>query len=373
MPYTHEERANRADTAALKDEEATSKNNALRGQSYDAQVQMLAPVQMQEATTKPGFHSAYGEARAHLGQSYEEYKASLGTLKATSEYGGKHAAQSPITLEELFEIFPGLAADAKDPEVMKKAETYLERLNFAFGTMKLDTVDAQASYLANAFSESDQFRKMTETQGQSGDPEQDQAQKYIDKPGDVKLNTKWLDKAAAGQVAGVGGYEKGGAINPEGDWTHSFIGRGPVQVTFRFYYVQALATMEQRADELRKEDPESPEAAQLQEAVDAIKKDPANASDTRYTFLFSAAFMKMKDSKGNPRDQGLTQAVSVKGKVEGGAGPQTAASMAKKTAPFLNARKVLGDKAKKEAAEKAKAQAEPAPEQAASPGDVYPD
>ena len=128
----------------------------------------------------------------------------------SSEAGG-HAFHvfSPITREELLTVFKGVAKDIAGKEGDDRAtleaivDSYLARLNQAFETFKIDTVEAQASYIANAWHESDQFRFMTETQKavKSNKP-------YETDPTKVKLNTSWLDKAATGKV-----------VNPDGSVT----------------------------------------------------------------------------------------------------------------------------------------------------------
>jgi hypothetical protein len=114
------------------------------------------------------------------------------------------------------------------------------------------------------------------------------------------MNEGWLNQAAAGQIANVGGYQLGGQINPNGDWHDSFVGRGAVQVTFKHYYVQTIAVMEKRAEELEAAgDPQSLEdAARIRHSCNAIKADPEQAANPEHTFLFSAAFWQMPDGNG---------------------------------------------------------------------------
>ncbi len=244
------------------------------------------------------FGSMYGSAKSHFGLSYDDYKAQLGPTKAASEQvtpgkGKPRVFSSPLTMAELCEIFPDLAIDmSKDAAVVPKVEQFVTEMNTAFRIMKLDTIEAQAALLGNAYVESDQFRRLTETQRAS--------QRYETDPTQVKMDEGWLDRAAAGQIAGVNGYQQGGAINPNGDWHDSFVGRGAVQVTFRYYYVQAIAVMEKRAEELEAAgDPESmADAARIRRSCNAIKADPEQAANPEHTFLFSAAFWQMPDGNG---------------------------------------------------------------------------
>ena len=271
------------------------------------QQQRGVPVLQRAADFGRMYRGKDGKVRSHGQKEYEVYKRGLGETRASSEAGG-HAFHtfSPITREELLTVFKGVAKDIAGKQGDERAtleaivDSYLAKLNQAFETFEIDTVEAQASFIANAWRESDQFRFMTETQKavKSNKP-------YESDPTKVKLNTSWLDKAATGKVVNPDGsvtkvvnYEPGGSINPMTDWQQSFVGRGPIQVTHRHFYVQALAVMENRAEELEKKYKNSQDAKDLREAIDAIKVDPRQAANPKYAFMFSAAFMKMPDDEG---------------------------------------------------------------------------
>lgn len=268
-----------------------------------------APPEPEPESHKPGdgdiakvesgaFGSMYGSAKSHFGLAYDDYKAQLGEVKAASDQvtpgkGKPRKFTSPLTMAELCEIFPDLAVDMEqDAAVVPCVQQFVTEMNTAFRIMRLDTIEAQAAMLGNAYVESDQFRRLTETQKSS--------QRYATDPTQVQMDEGWLDRAARGQIAGVGGYQQGGAINPNGDWHDSFVGRGAVQVTFRYYYVQAIAVMEKRAEELEAAgDPVSLEdAARILRSCNAIKADPEQAANPEHTFLFSAAFWQMPDGNG---------------------------------------------------------------------------
>ena len=70
---------------------------------------------------------------------------------------------------------------------------FVTEMNTAFRIMKLDTIEAQAAMLGNAYVESDQFRRLTETQKAS--------QRYETDPTQVDMDEGWLNRAAAGQIA----------------------------------------------------------------------------------------------------------------------------------------------------------------------------
>jgi predicted chitinase len=283
------------------------------------------------------YHSRDGKVKSFFGKDYETYLGELGSTQASSKYGGKLITE-PITTDELLEIFDGVKQDIDNQKVKRSViDGYVNQLNQAFRTLKIDTIEAQASYIANAYIESDQFRAMTETQkavqGNS---------LYQDDPHAVKLDEKWLNDAAAGEKENVTGYETGGSINPIGNWQESFIGRGPIQVTHRYYYVQCIAILENRARELEAE-AKKEDAQYLYKVAAAIKADPAQAANPKYAFLFSAAFMKMKDGEGEAGD-----AKASRGKVTSWMGPQHKDKKVKKDAAYEKAKKVLKRKVSSE-------------------------
>lgn len=256
-----------------------------------------------------------GRLSTYTGLSVARYERLLGPTQGSGKgVWGAHRFPigEPITPEEMRRIFPDFGANAP-PEVF---DAYLKRLNDAFRVFRIDTVEAQAAWLANAMHESAQFRLLTETEGalQGYTP-------YQQDPAQVKLNTAWLEQAAAGQLKGVAGYASGGSILTRGhDWNRSFIGRGPVQLTHRHNYLQALVVMAHRADELEAEGSDPQGVAALREAVAAIRADPRQAANPQYTFLFSISALKMPGEKGRRADQ-----IASSGSVTGWMGPQPAA------------------------------------------------
>jgi hypothetical protein len=310
----------------------------------------------------------YGSHKSFLQKPFEEYKKGLGEVKATTQGGltknegrpikSRPGAGTPaaptITMPVLKEIYPGLAADvAADPDKGKQAQAYLDSLNQAFKIMKIDTVEAQSVYLAHAFIESDQFRQFTETQGSSAVG----SQKWKDDPRVVKLDTGDLTKR----------YAKGGSVNPGGGF--EFIGRGPVQVTHKHEYVEAIAMMEKTAEQYeaaaKAGDASAAANAKLaREAAQAIKADPRQAANPKYTFLMSAAVMKkmgadVSAAQAHPGDK-WTGVDAASGWVAGGKqkeGSPQAEALGKKQAAFDNIYKVLMREAK--AKNSAKAQTAP--------------
>jgi hypothetical protein len=206
-------------------------------------------------------------------QTFDQKLKDVAAPGATSAAGQGTPATGELTLEQLFEVYTGLAKDAEgDPDIKAKAEDYLERLNEAFRLMQIDTVEARAVFLAHAFVEGDQFRRLYEAPAG-----QRRYMEYPDVP--QKLDVKGLE-ALYPQ-----GTERRRTIDPIGDW--SFIGRGPLQVTHRLNYIEVLAYLEKAAADAPMAD-----TGTIWKAIDAIKADPRQASNPAYTFLFSAAFMK---------------------------------------------------------------------------------
>lgn len=288
--------------------------------------------------------------------TYDEYKDTLTPTELSSASGG-HALVTPLENSELRRIFDDAAKALGDPKPDPKALAYLDKLNQGFRVMKIDTVEAQASFLANAYHESGQFRFFTETEGaiKSNSP-------FQSNPA-VKLDTSWLNCAAtvsAAKKAGTeaaskaaapdcwkkaGGaidFETGGSINPKADWQQSFIGRGPIQVTHRHGYVQVIAVLEQRFEEMEKETPGSQDAKDLREAIDKIKTDPREAANPKYAFLFSAGFMKMPDVSPTPGVPGVRGDVkATQGRVTDWMGSQPDKIQKRKQTAFDAAKKVL--------------------------------
>jgi predicted chitinase len=158
----------------------------------------------------------------------------------------------------------------------------------------------QSAFLAHAFVESDQFRRLTEaTAGQECYREYPTDEERLDVGGLEKLYKP--------------GTKNRRTIDPIGDW--SFIGRGPLQVTHRANYVQTLAYLEKQA-EAEEAAGRKDRAVRLRETVDAVKADPKQASNPRHTFLFSAAYMRMaggdvRSAKKSAKTFGGTGAESV--------------------------------------------------------------
>ena len=265
---------------------------------------------------KDKWTAAYGSRKTHTGLTIPEYQKAMGTgdfskgqgvelQKAASAYGAPKRKTMTITPEQMYIIFPDLKKDidadeAAAPEAKKniktKVDSYVKSLNEAFKVMQIDTVVAQATYLAHSFVESDQFRILSETVKTSD--------RYQDKPANAKLDESYLnekymvaskdelkaDPKARNKYATTVNPLK--ASGQDSGWDQSFIGRGPLQVTHRAIYVQVIAFLEKRAEQAEAEK-DTETAGKARAAAKALKEDPRNAADPQYAFLISAAFMQM--------------------------------------------------------------------------------
>jgi hypothetical protein len=198
-------------------------------------------------------------------------------------------ASGPVTVRGLLAAYDGVRADFLSlisaskgdpwtgPVVARSAllTRWVRRLNEAFTLMAIDTIDARATYLAHAYVESFQFRRMTESE----------TGRYTEDPKNANLNKTSLEAQYPK------GSDRRARVDPGGggDWT--YIGRGPLQVTNQAEYAATLTFLEQQAD-ARDAAGDSAASATMRSAVAAIRADPREAANPEYAFLFSAANMK---------------------------------------------------------------------------------
>jgi hypothetical protein len=221
----------------------------------------------------------YRTRKSRQNLSYDDYKAKIGAagaesyapeIKAASAWGGAKLTPVALTRAELGAIvLPEAKGDAEVAAHEQRLDDYLPFINDAFEAMKIDTVEAQSSFLAHA-AESGSFAKLTEI---------------------------------------------GASTRPYAP----FIGRGPIQVTWEAGYVQSIAYIEARGEQLAAEaataeqaGPGSPDAKRLRELADlaaeaktAIKGNIKEAANPRYTFLFSTALMHI--------NRGVKRSANLKG------------------------------------------------------------
>jgi hypothetical protein len=198
-------------------------------------------------------------------------------------------ASGPVTIRGLLAAYDGVKADFlalikannenpwAAPVIARSAllSRWVDRLNEAFTLMAIDTVDAQATYMGHAYVESDQFRKMTESE----------TGRYTENPTQARINKTSLEAQYRE------GSDKRSRIDPgaAGQWT--YIGRGALQVTDRNEYAATLSYLEGQAA-ARDAAGDREGSAKIHSAVAAIRADPRQAANPAYAFLFSAAHMK---------------------------------------------------------------------------------
>lgn len=237
-------------------------------------------------TTQDGWDTRYKTKQSRTAMSYEDYQAGIGSnspeIKAASEWeaaGDKKGRKvQPVTLTstELAEILkPEIPekriTDAQKEEHKQRLAGALDQINQAFETMMIDTVEAQASFLAHM----------------------------------------------AGETGTLSFLEERGGKNLS---YAPFYGRGTAHTTFEYNYVQTLAYLEKMAQQLDDQakakqaekdkmgeevDAETKikalfeiqriqeRATLVREAWQAVKGNIDEAANPKYAFLFSAAYMHM--------------------------------------------------------------------------------
>lgn len=309
------------------------------------------------------------------------------TLKPASDpanTGGKavHKSKFRMTKNELMEVLE--AAQGKvalqymlgqgslpvPDDNRKHAEAelakYMQYCERAFDTMMIDTIEAQALFIAHGAGET-AFAKMQEGQTRDTSFESNPTKQKVSSSTAATTGEKYGDGVAImdgpmryGQTEN--GYRDG--VDPThaidgsaAGFDKTFIGRGAIQATFKTSYVQAIEFMIKRAEDLRTQAagmPEGPDkadalakASELDAAASAIKAEPRNAADPQYAFLFSAAYMQMspmvKSSAGGFTNSGMTGGYSDR---QGG----------KKQAAYAKAVEILSRHAAEDAARAADAQ-----------------
>jgi hypothetical protein len=302
--------------AAEKTAEATTQTPEAAPPVEAAKTEEAEPQVAPLADFGSDYKPAYGkDLKNRAGETYDVYKGGLGELRATTAGGVRGGAASSgtkaapkIEFEVLLKAFPGLAADVgADKNREAQARKYLDSLNLAFKVMKIDTVEAQANYLSHAYVESDQFRQFIETQGwlnHPDDPAKKLDQKWITDPQKLKLDDKYLKKTYnPDKPKDKNEADRKSTVSPTGK--PLFYGRGPVQVTHNYNYMEVIAMLEVAVENYQKEaakpdiTPEAKKealsyAALAREAANAVKTNPDEAANPKYTFLFSAAYMKRR-------------------------------------------------------------------------------
>jgi hypothetical protein len=228
----------------------------------------------------------YGDVKTYTGLSAADYKAVIGhdpnapLPQAASSWGGTLAAPFMLSVEEFKQVL-GAGARARidrNPGSEDKIAAYLSSLGEAFRIAGVDTVESQALFLAHGAGETG-FAAFTE--GQTNE--------FTDDPGSVVVDA--VSAAGPLRYSGWSKIDPNGVIQAGMDpsaFAQTFIGRGPIQVTFGYGYIQTLVYMDRMAD-----DRDGDEKDRLLAVMSAIRGDPAEAARATQTFLFSASYMHM--------------------------------------------------------------------------------
>ncbi len=202
-------------------------------------------------------------------------------------------------------------------QVKTKITSYIEdHIKPAFRIAKIDTIQAQAAYLAHWAGET-KFGLFTESQNEvfEDDPHAitynsgyggsyDYARAHKNRTGNPELDKKIFSKDLSQKTYSVdplGVIESKqamrGKTQPEAAaiMNNTFVGRGAVQVTHDSNYTMALVYLE----EILKTTTNQEDRALIKEALFKIKQDPSQAANPEYAFLFSAAYMH---TSGGVRD-----------------------------------------------------------------------
>ena len=231
-------------------------------------------------------------------------------LQDAIAYGGTLNPNFSLTVDELLSVITITGEDGGAPNKYEreKIKEYLGHLQTAFRVAGINTVEAQSLYLAHSSGETG-FAGMTE--GQSS--------KFVDNPLNIEIHTDY--KGPTRYRPGGQSAHAAWAVDPHGyinekiaaevkvntdpakateedrglaqhDWAYvladTFVGRGPLQVTQHYVYVRTLVYMEELAKKRKDKD-----AQLLLQAIEAIKNDPSQAANPKYSFLFSAVYMHM--------------------------------------------------------------------------------
>jgi hypothetical protein len=304
----------------------------------------------QDPTTATDDGSGKGTALSASGYKDKINTPGGPTLKPASDpanTGGKtvHKSKFRMTKDELMEVLE--AAQGKQAlkymlgqgslpvpdDNRKHAEAelakYMQYCERAFDTMMIDTIEAQALFIAHGAGET-AFAKMQEGQTKDTSFESDPTKQKVSGSTAATTGEKYRDGVAIMDGPMRYGQQENGyrdGVDPthaidgsQAGFDKTFIGRGAIQATFKTSYVQAIEFMIKRAEDLRAQAagmPDGPDktdalkkASELDAAADAIKAEPRNAADPKYAFLFSAAYMQMspmvKSSAGGFTNSGMT-------------------------------------------------------------------
>jgi hypothetical protein len=253
--------------------------------------------------------------------SAEAYKAQIGkedhtpALRAASTWGGTPVPSFILTMDDFKQRILGMPPppDGKEhPDIFSghegQVKRYLSLMYEAFRIFQIDTVEAQALFLAHGAGET-KFSVFTEGQTNHfvDDPslveiDMEPRRPLEDRKGPTryaqeyyvrKHEKDWIDPSDVIWLGGTVPTAPGRPTRTRApmvvrDFDKTFIGRGSIQITFGNSYVRTLMYMDAARDTANALD-----AKVLTNAYDKIRADPIEAARTEHTFLFAAAYLHM--------------------------------------------------------------------------------
>lgn len=298
--------------------------------------------------------------------SAEAYKAQIGkedhtpAFQAASTWGGTPVPSFILTIDDFKQHILGMAPPPPDGREHQdifsgheeQVKRYLFLMSEAFRIFQIDTVEAQALFLAHGAGET-KFAVFTEGQ----------TNYFIDDPSLVEINMEagqalkdrkgptryaqeyyvgnhqkdWIDPSNVIWLGGTVPTAPGQPTRTRApmvpkDFDKTFIGRGSIQITFGTNYVRTLMYMDTARDTAAPYD-----AKVLTNVYDRVRADPIEAARTDHTFLFAAAYLHMSGMVKNA-PAGFTEA--------GMSGGHTDAQGGVKATTYTNARNFLMETAK---------------------------
>jgi hypothetical protein len=167
--------------------------------------------------------------------------AASGAVSPQGQQGTKMDMSAALSDDDIKAVMMDTGYGATDQaEIENATKGTGDRITEAFRVMQIDTLEAQALYLAHATVESRGLRSMNAL----------------------------ADPGVVGQ----------------------FPGRGPLQITFQQQYVKALAYLDEQVARLESQG-QKEQADKARAASAAIKADPVAAGTSQYAYIFSAAAM----------------------------------------------------------------------------------
>jgi hypothetical protein len=233
----------------------------------------------------------YRKRRSRIGESYETYESTIGKnkarpeLKAASEWGGRQV-KTTITTDQLTRIINA----AGEPKTTARIAPMAGQMSSAFDTMSINTAQAQAAYIAHMAGETGGVLEEKEGEKRSYAPFQGRGpvqvtheENYVQTLAYIEKRIEQLEKDIADKEKRITELEAQKQAGPpaEGAQAPAEGGQAPADPTAEINRLKA------EVEKAKKQ------VQDLREAHSAVKGDPKKAADPKYAFLFSAAYMHM--------------------------------------------------------------------------------